>query len=203
MNSRTRTAAGDLARIPAKRSRDFLLQAANLSDDLAAIDRFTNRFGQLVPDHLKTFGALLNKPGTLTLIDPDVNPLWQIELRDSLREIWRAPDLRTKEWRVFRLIDEIIFGDRSDYSLARFRRIPGTVPALPPLTPFELIANHLHSELHRTKICPNPACPAPYFFAVRKSQVYSSEVCALPYQREAKRKWWAKHGPAWRTKRRS
>jgi hypothetical protein len=205
MNSRTRTSTGDLARTPAKRSRDFLLQAANLSDDLAAIGRFTNRFGQLVPEHLKTFGAPSDEPGALNLIDPDLVPLWQIELRDALREIWRGPDLRTKEWGVFRLIDGTIFEHsnprRSDYRLGLFHTIAGTIPALPPPTPFEQIANHLRCELHLVKICPNAECPAPYFFAVRRSQVYCSAVCVMPFQCEAKRKWWAKHGAAWRKKR--
>lgn len=49
--------------------------------------------------------------------------------------------------------------------------------------------------------CPNPDCPAPYFIAMRRSQRYCSEACALPAQREFKRAWWAEHGSEWRKQR--
>jgi hypothetical protein len=46
--------------------------------------------------------------------------------------------------------------------------------------------------------CPNPACPAPYFIAARRSRRYCSDVCSLPAQRESKRAWWDQHGHSYR-----
>jgi hypothetical protein len=53
----------------------------------------------------------------------------------------------------------------------------------------------------RMRYCANPACPAPYFIARRRSQKYCTDACALPAQREFKRAWWSEHGPEWRKKR--
>lgn len=179
MNSRTRTPTRDLARIPSEKCRNFLLQAANLRKDCAAMDRFMNRFGNVVPEILPP-----PNEGFLNLIDQTY--IRTLALKSALQEIWRGPDLRTREWGVFRLLEHSVDG----WSIS-----------LPPLTPIEQIANYLRGRLHRLKICPNKDCVAPYFFAVRSSQVYCSDICALPFQREYKRQWWAKHGAAWRRKR--
>jgi hypothetical protein len=50
----------------------------------------------------------------------------------------------------------------------------------------------------RMRNCPNPTCPAPHFIAGRKSQLYCSDACALPAQRESKRIWWSRHGQNYR-----
>jgi hypothetical protein len=63
-----------------------------------------------------------------------------------------------------------------------------------PLTPFEAAMFHLQTQLtDKLRRCPNPTCPAPYFFATKKGQKFCSTVCAEPAQREAKRKWWNEH----------
>lgn len=60
----------------------------------------------------------------------------------------------------------------------------------PQLTPFEQVMVHFQRIGENARHCPNPECPAPYFFARRRQQRYCSEVCAEPAQREAKRRWW-------------
>jgi hypothetical protein len=209
MNSRTRTNARDLANVTAAMSRNFLLQAANLRDqDDAAINRFAHRFGYLVPQILKTLGSppMPEGPQLLNLLDQtSFFPPWQMDLRNALRDIWRAPDLRTKEWVIFRMLEGAMFqhsNPPSDSGWRAYRVGSKKIRSLPPPTLFEQIANYLRRRLHRLKICPNKDCPAPYFFAVRSSQVYCSDVCALPFQRAFKRQWWAKHGARWRRERR-
>ena len=59
------------------------------------------------------------------------------------------------------------------------------------LTSFEAAMYYLQTQLtDKLRRCPNPKCPAPYFFATKKGQKFCSTVCAEPAQREAKRKWW-------------
>jgi len=43
--------------------------------------------------------------------------------------------------------------------------------------------------------CQNPECDAPYFIATRKDQLFCGGDCA---HRIAVRRWWTKHGNAWR-----
>ncbi len=42
------------------------------------------------------------------------------------------------------------------------------------------------------KVCRNPACFTPYMLVRRRDQKYCSDACAIPAQREAKRRWWHK-----------
>ena len=63
----------------------------------------------------------------------------------------------------------------------------------PPRSEFEDIAFHLQKNLDRALQCPNPECPAPYFFGKEKGQRYCSPDCAQYGQRESKKKWWREH----------
>lgn len=49
----------------------------------------------------------------------------------------------------------------------------------------------------------NDGCPTPYFLKYRPQQEFCSEACALPRQREFKRRWWAEHGKEWQRRRRT
>lgn len=69
------------------------------------------------------------------------------------------------------------------------------------LDEFVLILLRAQRIADRMRVCPNSECPASYFLAKRRSQKYCSEVCAVPVQREFKRRWWAKSGEEWRSKR--
>jgi hypothetical protein len=63
-----------------------------------------------------------------------------------------------------------------------------------PLTPFDAAMFHLQTQLtDKIRRCPNPTCPAPYFFATKRAQKFCSTPCAEPAQREAKRRWWSEN----------
>jgi len=185
-----------LARVSAAQVRSFLRELANLSDDLSAGERFRSRFAQFLP-----WSAWKNARFTISGIvlsrEPSEGPVTEIRydelhpFRDALRSIWRAPDLRTKEWRIFRLRE----GDLTTTASFVLAAQP------PPLSPFEQAILYLLKRAHQTRFCENPSCPAPYFLAGRSSQKYCSEDCALPAQREYKRRWWKQHGKWWRNRR--
>src|SRR5215510_14803451 len=59
------------------------------------------------------------------------------------------------------------------------------------ITPGEAAIFHLRHNRDRALHCPNPACPAPYFFRIKKGQKFCSRECAKPSQCESKRLWWA------------
>ena len=48
------------------------------------------------------------------------------------------------------------------------------------------------------RVCKNPDCPAPFFIARRKDQVFCGEDCAHII---VGRRWWKKHGNEWRQAR--
>ncbi|MCI0723405.1 MAG: hypothetical protein L0338_31245 [Acidobacteria bacterium] len=64
------------------------------------------------------------------------------------------------------------------------------VEAPPQPTHFDRLIHTLQRLGRRTRHCENPNCPRPYFFASRSSQRFCSNACAVPAQREAKRRWW-------------
>jgi hypothetical protein len=83
----------------------------------------------------------------------------------------------------------IVFNSRQDMQFAFLMGL--LMLSEVPLTRFEAAMFYLQTQLtDKLRRCPNPACPAPYFFATRKGQKFCSAVCAEPAQREAKRKWW-------------
>ena len=59
----------------------------------------------------------------------------------------------------------------------------------------------MHSR--RLAICANKdnGCPTPYFLRNKPKHRFCSDACALPAQREFKRKWWSEHGKEWRRRR--
>ena len=67
------------------------------------------------------------------------------ELRDALRMIWRAPDQRTKEWAIVRLIDVVVIDEANPRDHVGFPHLPGAgndllIP-LPTPTLLEQILN--------------------------------------------------------------
>jgi len=73
----------------------------------------------------------------------------------------------------------------------------------PSLGRFEIALCYCLHSVDRLRVCQNHECNAPYFFAKRRSQKYCSDICALPAQREFKRRWWAEHGEAQRRSRKA
>jgi hypothetical protein len=132
-----------------------------------------------------------------------------IWLRNLLRRAWDATDQRHREWfvhetesyyhklRADRDLGEQV-GDRTMLRemLGGYLQLGDPIfdlrtvepPAEP--TPLEAALFYFKRNVNRARHCPNPDCPAAYFFAAKKGQKYCSEICAKPAQREAKLRWW-------------
>lgn len=137
----------------------------------------------------------------------------QMEMADMvasyLSKAWDAADLRHFDWYTWKAQSEyaqeaasakhnvppshVHQGDDQD----TLRRMAAAIaegdepPAV--ITPIEAAIFHLRHNRNRALHCPNPECPAPYFFSTKKGQKYCSLECAKPSQRESKRKWWAEN----------
>jgi hypothetical protein len=135
----------------------------------------------------------------------------QMEMADGvagyLQQAWEVPDLRSFEWYTWKAQAQyeweaaeakhnvtpshVMEGHRDAENIAR-----STAAILkseePPATisPVEAAIFHLRQNYRRALCCSNPECPAPYFFATKLRQKYCSDACAIPAQREAKRRWW-------------
>jgi len=182
------------SRIPPKMVREFLVALANLPDDPAAVDRFLLRYQSLSPkpsDHFRTW---------LCPALPQDQQLkrWISSLKGAVRSIWRASDIRTKQFGVFRVL-ETLFRPIESYAWPLYEA-PEEV-RLPLPTTFDQVLLYLVENADRTRYCGNLDCQKPYFFAVRRSQKYCSEKCSKPAQQEFKRRWWAEHGDVWRKRR--
>lgn len=127
-------------------------------------------------------------------------------LRDLVRKAWTAADVRSAEWYLFRFrhlhwetVRRIHHVRDSARTETEIPTIPATVSEgvrtlaqsdAPPLTQLEAAAFHLQKNLYRALRCPNPECPAPFFFRRKKGQKFCSTACALPAQRASKLRWW-------------
>jgi hypothetical protein len=123
-------------------------------------------------------------------------------LHQIFRAIWVEPNIKNRQWGAMILRIEWCQMRIPDLALT-LRDEDGVkrIPPPPPETGVERALDFLLKYHHRTRYCPSPGCPAPYFFARRHSQRYGSEDCAQAAERETKRKWWIEHGTAWRKKR--
>jgi hypothetical protein len=201
MNSSNQRSDRTLARASSREAYKFLWELANLLRAPDAIGRFEARFGYILSDRLKSREGSSH----LALADGSNVIVPVIELRDGLRMIWIAPDQRTKEWAIVRMIDAVVIDEanpRDHVGFPIFSIGNGPMIPLPTPTLLEQILVYLRKQAHRTKVCPCPGCPAPYFLARRRSQKYCSDACSLPSQREFKRRWWAKNGTNWRRQKR-
>jgi len=201
-----------LAGITARQARDFLLELANLAEDMKAGKRFLLKFVHVWPVPGESFRLSMQneideKPGAKP-VDEQINEMlhehWMLKLREAVRSVWTAPDLRTKRWGAFRILDQMIFsGDPSDAYAWPFWKFPERVVRLSPPTTFEQALLYLIRPDVRTGLCANEECPAPFYFPSRRSQRHCSTECALPSQQAYKRRWWNEHGRAWRKQRKS
>jgi hypothetical protein len=193
--------------VSARKAKQFLEELANLRDEAASHAKFQQRFGQIylskAPHRSYLQNLAVNSEGDSYREDRTDSELliefWLLPLRDTLREIWKHPDIRVKEWGIFK-IREVFFlqgdarllhrpiGEYSDYALEL--RPPGECEQI--LLQFLRWADLIH-------YCASRDCPSPYFIAKRHSQKYCSEQCSQLAQREIKRKWWGEHGNQWRS----
>jgi hypothetical protein len=128
---------------------------------------------------------------------------WLLPLRNAVRIVWVSSDLRFRQWAIFRILEKFfLVGDprvSTEPVLAdseRFLRGLGPQPS-----PCEKALMLLVPHPGLTKICENSGCEDRYFWAVRQSQKFCSERCALPAVRLSKRMWWGAHGSDWRRTR--
>ena len=205
MNSSNKGSSRTLARIYPQKAKTFLTGLANLENLESAAQRFVLHYGVVFRDELPTSliynWAIRGEEEDVVDLSEDqrIWKYWLVPLRDAIRFLWTS-DLRTKQWGIFRILEK--FFARGDRGLA-VGPVTDDVEcfsgnSLGPVTPCERIFMQL---MQHTSVCGNSACPAPYFFAQRRSQKYCSEECAAPAQREFKRKWWSEHGPKWRASR--
>jgi hypothetical protein len=195
-----------LVQITPAEARNFLSQLANLVDDDKAFERFERLFLHVLPDKFRRvpIGPRDQENPLLALIDERSEFIWLMELRSGLRNIWLAPDVRTKAWGAFRLVDAAVIHDTHPWhnaSLDVLGSSHGQIAPLPPPTPFEQIFDYVRRNADRLGSCANFDCPARFFFKVRSTQKYCSTVCALPSQRAFKSRWWAENGKNRRRKR--
>jgi hypothetical protein len=125
--------------------------------------------------------------------------------RTLLRKAWDAPDMRCREWFIYKARERYDFWRHSARSALSQVSGQGEIPRPdtyepPQLTEFERLMYHFQRIADRARHCANPECPAPYFFIVKQGQIYCCEKCAGVGQREAKRKWWNENRVAWRKK---
>jgi hypothetical protein len=115
-----------------------------------------------------------------------------IAMRRYLRRAWDATEQRDRDWHIYRLREWFWKAAYQQHSWGKARAVDveelADVP--PRLTPVEAVISHFVRSTNRWRHCPSEECPTPYFFATKKGQKYCSTVCALPAQREAKRRWW-------------
>ena len=215
MNSSRTDGFKTLARkVPAPRLRNFLTELANFSGDQEGATRLSRRYANLLPPPRHLRAQLRQSAPLLREHHPEVSLEqedevvlrgWLIPLRNWVQTIWRAPDLRTKRFYLYRLLSAEMYtteGKGLEITNLMFVAGPVTVEFEPP-SAFEQALEYLLGSIHRTRHCANPECRhQPYFFAQRRTQKYCSEACAEPAQRRAKRAWWLKHGDAWREARR-
>jgi hypothetical protein len=180
-----------LARISNAQARRFLEELANLPDSNEGAARFEKWFGDFVPVSTSIeLGSVSADDGVASsdtsrivfVKHPDRRFL---DLRERLRQIWAEPDTKTKEWMIFLFrLDPTMSVDMMSFP--------------PPPTGFQQSVIYLLKNADKTRVCGNPKCRTPYFWASRTSQKFCNEHCALPAQRQSKLRWWKENGREWR-----
>ena len=193
-------------------ARKFLSNLANMSDDSQAVARFETHFGpvylQEVPMYaVRAWASQIEQRHQDELDEVKiVRNYWLLPLRDAVRTVWSLRDVRSKRLAVYGIVTQLLSPGDSRFSFAPMHNFSDffneTLRSPTRLARIldELVDERSHHLAHK---CRNPKCLSPFFFASRRSHKYCSEVCAIPAQREAKRKWWKAHGHQWRSTRKS
>lgn len=146
------------------------------------------------------YAKLLRDSGATNVLmgDPEITPIGHPWLREMLRRAWESSNnQREREWLCFRMRDTYaVMVRRRDMSAEERRQeeiaaeVSGPRYLAPPVSPFEAALFYFQHQASRTRRCANAECAMPYFFVTKKGQRYCSPECALPAQRENKRRWW-------------
>lgn len=202
--------SGALALPSLRESATKLLEGvANLPDGKAGFLWFKTTF----PHVLETVNRWLVRHWAMNVEQEDYDPsrsdeeliqqYWLLPLRQTLRELWRAPDTRTKEWGMFRISQDFFLQGQRDLIHTPLANPSDLLGTLHPPDRTEQLLLQLVRVSELTRFCENPECDAPYFIAKKRNQKYCSELCVGFGQREHKQRWWAEHGKKWRASRRS
>lgn len=164
-------------RLHPKRAQAFLVELLNLpalNPPLQAVDLpVLTRFARRLPDFCFE--------GTVPLA-----------IREEIENAWRQPTTFDRESALLSALESSLFiysreSEAKSADAATWANIWAAIW-------------HAQKFADLMRVCPNPECPARYFVAGKRSQKYCSKACAAPAQRELKRTWWSKKGPAWRAK---
>jgi hypothetical protein len=195
--------------IKASVSHTFLEELANMSDGAKSIARFERRFGHIFRSEIplqaiRAWASYIEERHPDELIEAEIiHNYWLLPLRGAVRTVWLLPDLRRKRLAVYAIVTQLVspgdpqfsFGpvhSYSDFFNETLRLSSGMIQILDQLVD--------ERSYFLARKCLNPECPSPFFFARRRKQKYCSEVCAMPAQRDSKRRWWREHGNQWRSK---
>jgi len=182
-----------LGMISAERAERVLLDWANLSE---LPDRRGHQW--IASRHPEVFGFVASDDKKLERLAQNVGRYLPLA--------WDATDTRERDWYIFTARQEYERG-RLEVEL-RKNLGPGIgrelIPGLPEVTPGEAALFHLTRIAYRMRHCPNPDCPAPYFFRAvgKKVQKFCSPECGDPSRRESKRLSWQRNGNRWRAENR-
>lgn len=167
----------------------FLSQWANVTESKAE-RRLAKLFPEFhaasfkVSEHLRQKFAELDRTFDGTIFKPIMRN-WTNALKDA----WREPNGRVKNWKLARLLSEAL-------ALAAFGRDSLWEPD-PPHSWADNLADTIIHALRisdRLKVCSNHECPAPLFIIKRKNQRQCSPECAAYAQRKAKLEYWNRIG---------
>ena len=214
-----------LAEDVTKRAERVLMEWANISDAKTEKDKFRKRHPELfvglvagdsvaqVPvDDVDLFDGLSVAarewlaPTKVPVGVDFLNGVTVATVRALLRKAWDAPDIRHREWLVYKLRERYWHWRKGASNL--LSRISGKNEIAwsddpPPLYEFERLMYHFHRIGDRARHCANPECPAPYYFTSKRGQRYCSSKCSAPAQRQAKLNWWREHGAKKRSEERA
>lgn len=184
---------GQTREITAPKARALLRELANLTDPGEQnLLRFERHFG----DWIKTFTSSSLKMGSqrrtydtpIAGMGLILSAVWSrfgliLSFGGKLRNAWEQPTVPRREIGMLVMLLEIA---------QLYSEATGKWFALMDEPMAIVMLEAIHSA-DRMRICGNPQCPAPYFIASRRSQKFCCDACALPAQREYKRKWWNEH----------
>jgi hypothetical protein len=173
---------------------------ANMQDDKAAGWAFYDRWGTLMAETADPKSFTPEKLESFWRAKGFDCPLISLELRDALRQAWRGEPAGKGEL-TLRYIED---------SAGRYMKFSWVFKA----GRAELVAEDLWSAIcvlflrdraaHKTAVCENPDCPAPYFIRKRKTQKFCEAGPCVDYgARLRANKWWQSHGDEWRKKKSS
>jgi hypothetical protein len=95
-----------LAHVAPDRAEKFLVFLANLPDEIAWVKKYVRDFSDLSPKRaLEDWSAFTPKP---EWEQRNESPYWPLpkelgQLRETLRRMWKEPDVRTRDWIAYNL----------------------------------------------------------------------------------------------------